>query len=80
MPARLERFDVTAPIIFAAAGPVVARGPLGVLGVAGGGVVMDPLIDPGEYAALAYSRLLEASGLLVGLVGGSASSPVEVPG
>jgi hypothetical protein len=29
---------------------------------------------------LFVSRLLEASGLLVGLVGGSASSPVEVPG
>jgi len=29
---------------------------------------------------LFVSRLLEASGLGVGLVGGSASSPVEVPG
>ena len=34
MPARLERFDVTAPIIFAAAGLVLMHGPLGVLGVA----------------------------------------------
>jgi hypothetical protein len=34
LPARLERFDVTAPVIFAAAGLVLARGPLGVLGVA----------------------------------------------
>jgi len=31
--ARLERFDVTAPVIFAAAG-LLTRGPLGVLGVA----------------------------------------------
>ena len=54
---------MTAPIIFAAAGPVVARGPLGVLGVAGGGVVMDPLIDPGEYAALAYCTYLNQASL-----------------
>ena len=32
LPARLERFDVTVPVIFAAAGLVLARGPLGVLG------------------------------------------------
>jgi hypothetical protein len=32
--ARLERFDVTAPIIFVAAGLVLTHGPLAVLGVA----------------------------------------------
>ena len=32
LPARLERFDVTVPIILVAAGPVVARGPLAVPG------------------------------------------------
>jgi sodium/hydrogen antiporter len=37
LPARLERFDVTAPVIFAAAGLVLARGPLAVLGVAAEG-------------------------------------------
>jgi hypothetical protein len=31
---RLERFDVTAPVIFAAAGLVLMHGPLGVPGVA----------------------------------------------
>jgi hypothetical protein len=44
---------VTVPVIFAATG-LLTRGPLAVLGVAGEGVIMDPLIDPGEYAALAY--------------------------
>jgi hypothetical protein len=34
LPARLERFDVTAPIIFVAAGLVLTHGPLAVLGVA----------------------------------------------
>lgn len=34
MPARLERFDVTAPVIFVAAG-LLTGGPLGVPGVAG---------------------------------------------
>jgi sodium/hydrogen antiporter len=32
--ARLERFDVTAPIVFVAAGLVLTHGPLAVLGVA----------------------------------------------
>ena len=63
VPARLERFDVTAPVIFAAAGPVVARGPLAVLGVAGEGVIVDPLIDRGEYAALAYCTYLNQASL-----------------
>jgi hypothetical protein len=34
LPARLERFDVTAPVIFVAAG-LLTRGPLAVPGVAG---------------------------------------------
>ena len=34
MPVRLERFDVTAPVIFVAAGLVLAHGPLAVLAVA----------------------------------------------
>jgi sodium/hydrogen antiporter len=33
LPARLERFDVTAPLIFVAAGLVLTHGPLAVLGV-----------------------------------------------
>jgi cysteine desulfurase / selenocysteine lyase len=53
---------VTAPIIFAAAG-LLTRGPLGVLGVAGEGVIMDPLIDPGEYAALACCTYLNQASL-----------------
>ena len=52
---------MTAPIIFAAAG-LLTRGPLGVLGVAGGGVMMDPLIDRGEYAALTYCTYLNQEG------------------
>ena len=54
---------MTAPIILVAAGPVLTRGPLAVLGVAGGGVIMDPLIDPGEYAALAYCTYLNQASL-----------------
>jgi hypothetical protein len=57
LPARLERFDATAPIIFVTAGPVVACGPLAVLGRRRR-VIVDPLIDPGEYAALAYCTYL----------------------
>jgi hypothetical protein len=34
LPTRLERFDVTAPIIFAAVELVLMHGPLGVLGLA----------------------------------------------
>jgi hypothetical protein len=56
-------FDVTAPVIFAAAGPVLARSPLGCRGHAGEGVIMDPLIDPGEYAALAYCTYLNQASL-----------------
>jgi len=37
-------------------------------------------LDAPFQLVLFVSRLLEASGLRVGLVGGSASSPVEVPG
>ena len=37
-------------------------------------------LDSPFQLILFVSRLLEASGLGVGLVGGSASSPVEVPG
>jgi cysteine desulfurase / selenocysteine lyase len=58
--ARLERFDVTAPVIFAAAAGLLTCGPLG---VAGEGVIMDPLIDPGEYAALAYCTYLNQASL-----------------
>ena len=54
---------MTAPIIFVAAGLVLARGPLAVLAVAGEGVIMDPLIDPGEYAALAYCTYLNQASL-----------------
>src|SRR6185437_2154882 len=32
-------------------------------GVAGEGVIMDPLIDPGEYAALAYCTYLNQASL-----------------
>ena len=53
---------MTAPIIFAAAG-LLTRGPLGMLGVAGERVIMDPLIDPGEYAALAYCTYLNQASL-----------------
>ena len=50
---------MTAPVIFVAA-VLLTHGPLG---VAGEGVIMDPLIDPGEYAALAYCTYLNQASL-----------------
>ena len=62
LPARLGRFDVPAPVIFAAAG-LLAGGPPGGAGAKAEGVMMDPLIDRGEYAALGYCTYLNQASL-----------------
>jgi hypothetical protein len=43
--ARLERFDMTAPIVFTAAGVLLTHGPLAPLGITPGGEVMKVLTE-----------------------------------
>jgi hypothetical protein len=58
--ARLERFDVTAPITFVLAGPLLTHGPLAVLGVAPSNELIKELAE--FTLALVLSRTRPGSG------------------
>ena len=76
--ARLERFDVTAPIIFVLAGLLLAHGPLAVLGVAPSNAVIKELAEFtlalvlfSDASRVGLHELRVDAGVYVRLIGGA---------